>query len=91
METKIVDWLLEEDNPPVRLLTLTHLLHRPETDAELKATRARLMDYSVTHSILAHGEQFWADDRHAVEFRHHRAEFDHYQIFWWIESEHGWA
>ena len=67
MQTKIVDWLLEEDNPPVRLLSLTHLLHRTETDAELKATRARLMDYSVTRAVLAHGEQFWADDKHAYQ------------------------
>jgi hypothetical protein len=59
----ILNWLLEEDNPPVRLLTLTRLLHRPETDAEVQEARARLMAYSVTQGILAHGEQFWpADD-----------------------------
>ena len=29
--TEIVDWLLESDNPPVRLLTLTRLLGRPGT------------------------------------------------------------
>jgi hypothetical protein len=63
----IVDWLLEEDNPPVRLLTLTRLLHRPETDAEVQEARARLMDYSVTQEILAHGEQFWADDKGAYQ------------------------
>jgi hypothetical protein len=60
----ILNWLLEEDNPPVRLLTLTRLLHRPETDAEVQVARARLMTYSVTEGILAHGEQFWpADDQ----------------------------
>ena len=50
----ILNWLLEEDNPPVRLLTLTRLLHRPETDVEVQKARARLMDYSVTQGILAH-------------------------------------
>jgi hypothetical protein len=55
----IVNWLLEEDNPPVRLLTLTRLLHRPETDAEVQHARAQLMTYSVTQGILAHSDTFW--------------------------------
>jgi hypothetical protein len=55
----IIDWLLAEDNPPVRLLTLTRLLGRPETDPEVKETRARLMEYSVTQAILAHSDEIW--------------------------------
>jgi hypothetical protein len=51
----------------VRLLTLTRLLDRPETDAEVQEARARLMDYSVTQGILAHSEQFWADDQRAYQ------------------------
>jgi len=54
----VLDWLLEEDSPPVRLLTLTRLLHRAETDAEVQETRARLMDYSVTQGILAQSDTF---------------------------------
>lgn len=61
----ILDWLLQENNPPVRLLTLTRLLHRPEMDVEVQDTRASLMTYSVTQGILAHGEQFWQDDNQA--------------------------
>ena len=56
---EILNWLLEEDNPPVRLLTLTRLLHRPETDPEVQETRDRLMTYSVTQGILAHSDTFW--------------------------------
>ena len=56
---EILDWLLEEDNPPVRLLSLTRLLHRRETDAEVQEARSQLMDYSVTQGILAHGAEFW--------------------------------
>jgi hypothetical protein len=56
---EIQNWLLENDNPPVRLLALTHLLHRPETDAEVQEARAHLMDYSVTQGILAHGDAIW--------------------------------
>jgi hypothetical protein len=59
---QVIDWLLEEDNPPVRTLTLTHLLERPETDANVRRARAHLMEYTVTQGILAHGEQFWPDD-----------------------------
>jgi hypothetical protein len=55
----IVDWLLEPDNPPVRLLALTRLLGRPETDAEVQDARAHLMDYAVTRNILAHIEEIW--------------------------------
>lgn len=55
----IIHWLLQEDNPPVRLLTLTRLLHRPETDAEVREAHSRLMDYSVTQGILAHSDEIW--------------------------------
>ncbi|MBU1660623.1 MAG: hypothetical protein KKD28_04035 [Chloroflexi bacterium] len=51
---KILNWLLQEDNPPVRLLTLTRLLNFPEADPDVQATRSRLMDYSITQGILAH-------------------------------------
>jgi hypothetical protein len=61
----ILDWLLEEDNPPVRLLALTRLLHRPETDAEVQDAKARLMTYTVTQGILAHSDQFWQEDERA--------------------------
>jgi hypothetical protein len=56
---QILNWLLGEDNPPVRLLTLTRLLHRPETDVEVQDARSRLMEYSVTQGILAHSDAIW--------------------------------
>jgi len=55
----IIDWLLGEDNPPVRLLTLTRLLGLPETDAKVQEARSRLIEYSVTQGILAHSEEIW--------------------------------
>jgi hypothetical protein len=63
----ILSWLLEEDNPPVRLLTLTRLLHRPQMNAEVQEARAQLMSYSVTRAILAHGDEFWLDDKQAYQ------------------------
>lgn len=57
-----IDWLLEEDNPPVRYLTLKHLLKKAETDPQLVRAKSRLMQYKVTLEILRHGNRFWDDD-----------------------------
>jgi hypothetical protein len=62
-----IDWLLEEDNPPVRYLTLKHLLRKPDTAPELALAKSRLMQYSVTQEILRHGDQFWDDDDKAYD------------------------
>ncbi len=56
---RILTWLLEKDNPPVRLLTLTRLLHRPETDSDVVDARQQLMTYSVTQGILEHSDDIW--------------------------------
>ena len=50
----VLHWLLEPTNPPVRYLTLVDLLDRPEANPEVRSTRARLMEYSVTREILTH-------------------------------------
>ncbi|MCU0520428.1 MAG: hypothetical protein MUF84_07045 [Anaerolineae bacterium] len=66
----VLSWLLQEDNPPVRLLTLTRLLQRPETDPEAQDARSRLMTYSVTQEILSHSDEIWASGpRMAWSFR----------------------
>ena len=58
----VLDWLLEATNPPVRYLTLTRLLDRPETDPEVRVTRDRLMEYPVTQAILHHPRSLPLDD-----------------------------
>lgn len=60
----VIHWLLEDDNPPIRYLTLTKLLNHTETDSEVRHTRARFMEYNVTQGILRHSREFWeSDDR----------------------------
>jgi len=59
---KVMDWLLEEDNPPVRYLTLRNLLKKPETDPEVLRAKSRLMSYKVTRGILKHADEFWDND-----------------------------
>jgi len=54
-----IQWLLGQDNPPVRYLTLVSLLGKSPKAAEVRDARARLMDYAVTREILAHGSEFW--------------------------------
>ena len=49
--SKVIDWLLGEENPPVRYLTLTRLLGRSAASAEVRRAKARLMDYRVTQQI----------------------------------------
>ena len=61
---EIITWLLEEDNPPVRLLTLTRLLHWSESDIDVQDTRTKLMDYPVTQGILAHSDEIWHSDKY---------------------------
>ncbi|TFG73521.1 MAG: hypothetical protein E4H27_00600 [Anaerolineales bacterium] len=55
----ILTWLLEKDNPPVRLLALTRLLHLSETDTQVQDARQQLMTYSVTKAILEHSDEIW--------------------------------
>jgi hypothetical protein len=58
----VLRWLLEPGNPPVRYLSLTDLLGRPATDPEVRKTRGRLMEYSVTREILDHPNTLPLDD-----------------------------
>ncbi|MBN1425993.1 terpene cyclase/mutase family protein [Candidatus Fermentibacteria bacterium] len=46
-------WLLEEDNPSVRYLTLVDILGRPETVPEVKQARAAIMRTGVAPRVLA--------------------------------------
>ncbi len=61
--SEVLDWLLQPDNPPVRYLTLTNLLHKSPKSAEVRKTRARMMDYPVTQEILRHVDGFSQDDK----------------------------
>lgn len=59
---KTIRWLTEDDNPPVRYLTLKNLLDTPEL--KLKKERSKLNSYSVIKGILKHHKTFWGKDKH---------------------------
>ncbi len=60
--SKVIDWLIEEDNPPVRYLTLTRLLGRSPSSAEVRRVRARIMDYRVTQHIVERAPDFMGEN-----------------------------
>lgn len=62
---QVLDWLLGEDNPPVRSLTLTGLLGESPRSKVVRQARSRVMEYGVTRGILRHADAFWGDDDRA--------------------------
>src|SRR3989441_12348285 len=52
-----LDWLLEEDKPSVRYLTLTRLLERPLDDPEIVAARAMIPRKGWAAEILANQDR----------------------------------
>ncbi len=48
-----VDWLLDSKLPSIRYLTLTRLLHHPETDDSVQAARRAILETGPVPAILA--------------------------------------
>jgi hypothetical protein len=55
------DWLLEEDNPSVRYLTLRSLLEMDEAHSQVVAAKRAIMDSGAVPAILAaqHEDGYW--------------------------------
>jgi hypothetical protein len=79
---EVIDWLLEEDNPPVRTMTLTGLLGEPPGGAKARKARASLMDYGPTRRILAQADEFLTNDDESA--------YDKYTGFYWQAIFLGW-
>jgi hypothetical protein len=60
---KVIDWLLEPDNPPVRYLTLTGILNKSHSDSEVKATALKINEYSPIQTILSHWKGIWPEGK----------------------------
>jgi hypothetical protein len=52
MSDKVIEWLLEENNPSVRFCTLTSLLDRSLDDREVRKTKKTIMEYGIVPEIL---------------------------------------
>jgi len=51
-EPKVIDWLLEEDQPSVRYCTLVDLLGRKDDDPEARTARRRIARLGWAHEML---------------------------------------
>ncbi len=60
---RIIDWLLEEDNPSVRYFTLRDLLGTKESDSELKATKSAIPKSKIITKIFLKQKKrgYWED------------------------------
>ena len=52
MSDKVINWLLEENNPSVRFFTLTSLLDRSLSDPEVGETKKAIMEKGIVPEIL---------------------------------------
>ncbi|MBA4380676.1 MAG: nitrogen fixation protein NifH, partial [Anaerolinea sp.] len=61
MNSKLIEWLSEKENPSVRYFTLRLLLDRPEDDPEVQAARRAIMQSEPVQKILAaqEAEGYW--------------------------------
>lgn len=65
MEDSVIDWLLEENQPSIRYLTLTQLLHKSSTDSEVRETQRKIPEIGWAASILANRNPagWWANEK----------------------------
>ena len=68
---EVLDWLLEADQPSIRYLTLTQLLGRKESDADVRDAKASIPKIGWASEILARRDPagWWARDRGWLEPR----------------------
>jgi hypothetical protein len=65
---KVLDWLLEPDQPSVRYLALTQLLGKSETDSDVREAKARIPAAGWAAEILARRDPggWWVRDGHPM-------------------------
>jgi hypothetical protein len=68
---RTIEWLLEEDQPSIRYLTLTQLLERKESDPEVRRTKSRIPQTGWAADMLARRNPagWWVRDRGWMEPR----------------------
>ena len=63
MNKKVLNWLLEENNPSIRYFTLIDLLDYPETNSKVRQTKILISGSKITRMILSKLQTagFWED------------------------------
>ncbi len=65
---KVLDWLLEPNQPSIRYLTLTQLLGKKESDSEVREAKARIPKAGWAADMLAKRDPagWWVRDAHPM-------------------------
>ncbi len=68
-DQRVLDWLLEPEQPSIRYLTLTRLLGRKERDPEVRETKARIPRAGWGAEILARRDAagWWVHERNLYQ------------------------
>jgi hypothetical protein len=53
LNTRVMEWLLEPDNPSVRYFTLKDILEKSDTDSEVRKAKTEIMERGPVPAILA--------------------------------------
>jgi len=59
---KVISWLLEDDNPPVKKRTLVNLLGYSKDSPEVREVSSRVNDYPPIRKILDNWDKFWTEE-----------------------------
>ncbi len=70
-QDRVVEWLLEPNQPSIRYLTLTQLLGKEETESDVKTAKARIPKMGWVAEILARRDPggWWVRPRGWLEPR----------------------
>ncbi len=65
MTKSAIDWLLEDNQPAVKYLTLIQLLHKPSSDPEVRSAKEAITETGWAKDILSRQtvEGYWGTDR----------------------------
>jgi len=63
VKQNVIDWLLEEDNPPIRYLTLERITNGLENSAKITSLKSAINTYSPIVEILKYQKEktYWLD------------------------------
>ncbi len=65
LKGETIGWLLEDNNPSVKYFTLTDILDRSQSDAEVEKAKREIMQFGVVPEILSkqNKDGFWEDSK----------------------------
>ncbi|MHA2309493.1 MAG: hypothetical protein ACXABJ_09470, partial [Candidatus Heimdallarchaeaceae archaeon] len=82
---RTIDWLLEENNPPIKYLTQTKILGLNEQNSEVQETKNKINTYQPIISILKYQKEntYWFDKGKDKNYKKYLGTF--WQVFFLYE------